>query len=166
MSAYTFIIVIKQLTALILVLALANPFCCCLSMSLLGVEEPTSAAMSTELVNTVASAQVRSCCSTCVVSTSTTSSEEGHEGKSDKGKPSFPQACECDQVYTAADVINFKPLKPIVIGRLPATVSIHELMGLRLSTRLFCVPIPGKDIMRELKPAHSALPLLYGSLRT
>lgn len=86
---------VKQFTAIILVLAIANPLCCCFGF--LAAQAPSQDYQSPS------PPPIRSCCQANYLP-----SDNQDESPKDDA-PSCPAGCACKQVFTQAENETFKP---------------------------------------------------------
>lgn len=115
---------IKQLTVIILALAIANPFCCCFGMFAQGLP--------TQGESTSTPPPIRSCCQS-----KTFVSEEGNQESPEDDTPSCPAGCACKQVYTQAEHNYFKPAKVLVFSEFILNEKQIEFVGNSFTTETF-----------------------------
>lgn len=104
---------VKQLTALILVLALANPFCCCFA-------KPVSDEGSTPS---------HSCCHSQPVE-----SDSSEQPSDDQG----PESCPCEKPMVQAGESGFEKLPPIASSFLKIQHSYSESLHVFQEPKPFC----------------------------
>ncbi len=121
-SYYLTTIVIRKIIALILIVAVFNPFCCCFNLSLL------TTSLTAETIETVEKTSFRSCCSSSSCDTHSPTTPAPSDDS-----PCCPEGCECPEAYATGIVgeLKHKDLEKYPSPALPAEAFTFRLPSFR-----------------------------------